>query len=214
MTAYASTARSDPAAPTPDRTATLRERLRRDTRTEHEALDARFAGMFAEPGLPRYRNFLAMNLAAHRAIEPVLAVSPLVGLGWSPDGRLEALEQDAADLDLEVETAAFPLDAPSRAEAFGMAYVLEGSRLGARFMAKALQPTHDGPRNAMPVAYLEVSSDPAPFRTLLTAMADAGLSEDEETRSILAADETFRFFRKILDRGEARAAAHQGVASR
>lgn len=217
LTADASSARSAPAAPIPDRATSLRDRLRRDTRTEHEALDARFEGMFAEPGLPRYGGFLAMNLAAHRAIEPILAASPLAGAGWSPTGRLEALERDAGTLGLDTAhegIPAFPIPAPTLPQAFGIAYVLEGSRLGARFMAKALRADPAGPRNAMPMAYLDMSSDPAPFRGLLAAMAASGPGGDEEALSVIAADETFRFFREIADRLETRAAALQGTASR
>lgn len=184
--------------------ASLRDRLRRDTRIEHEALDACFEGMFAEPDLRRYRVFTAMNLAAHRAVEPILTAVP-PGPRWSPGRRLAALEEDARALALpEHEPAAFPIPRPDRAEAFGIAYVLEGSRLGAKFMMRALgDPGVRDDGDPVPARYLGASSDIGPFRDLLAAMAEAGLTEDERLRAIAAASATFRFFRETAERVDA-----------
>ncbi|MBB3997011.1 biliverdin-producing heme oxygenase [Aureimonas pseudogalii] len=177
---------------------TLRERLRIETRQDHEALDALFDGMLEDESDRRYRGFVAMNLLAHRAIEPRL-VGALAEAGWQPGDRLEAAERDARALGLEAaEPPPFPLAPLAVPAAFGVAYVLEGSRLGARFMLKALKAREaDAPRNRLPTHYLQASGDPSPFRNLLTAMNEAGMTEDDQTLAIEAARRTFRYFRQI-----------------
>ena len=177
---------------------TLRERLRTETRQDHEALDALFDGMLEDESHGRYRGFVAMNLLAHRAIEPRL-VGALAEAGWQPGDRLEAAERDAHALGLEtVEPPPFALAPLALPAAFGVAYVLEGSRLGARFMLKALQAREaDATRNGLPTHYLQASGDPSPFRNLLTAMNEAGMTEDDQTLAVEAARQTFRYFRQI-----------------
>jgi heme oxygenase len=177
---------------------TLRERLRTETRQDHEALDALFDGMLQDEGDGRYRGFVAMNLLAHRAIEPRL-VSALAEAGWQPGDRLEAAERDAHALGLEtVEPPPFALAPLALPAAFGVAYVLEGSRLGARFMLKALQAREaDATRNGLPTHYLQASGDPSPFRNLLTAMNEAGMTEEDQTLAVEAARQTLRYFRQI-----------------
>ncbi len=183
--------------------ARLRDRLRAETRGEHEALDALFADML-EPGSgDLYTTFLRMNREAHRAIEPLLAPADLA----FDASRREAAERDCAALGLGSETAPAERERartllpsrPGRAEAFGMAYVLEGSRLGARFMIKALRAEgrDADSRKDLPTHYLEASGDTRPFADLLKAMEVASLSRSEADTAVEAARTTFRYFRAL-----------------
>lgn len=190
------------AEPSGDRPARLRDRLREETRPEHEALDALFETMFRPDAAALYATFLRMNREAHRAIEPRLAGGALPE-DLAPGGeRRRAAERDCAALGLPDASAPHERDLaarllperPTRFEALGMAYVLEGSRLGARFMLKALARGEAGAdaRNGLPAHYLEASGDTRPFADLLKAMERASAREGDE--AVRAARATFRYF--------------------
>ncbi|ALN72318.1 MULTISPECIES: biliverdin-producing heme oxygenase [unclassified Aureimonas] len=193
-------ATSSSGQPEPATTPRLRDRLRLETRAEHEALDAGFDGMLAPGAEALYACFLLTNRAGHEAVEPLLRQSPLARsnpAAWEPGGRLAALAADCRDLALPrfAAPARLPLS-PSLPEALGAAYVLEGSRLGAAFLLKALRRS---PGSRLPVRYLLASSDPEPFRRLLAVMSAAGLSEREADRAVAAANQTFRTFRALAE---------------
>lgn len=178
----------------------LRDHLRADTREAHEALDARFADMIGgDPA--RYELFLVMNRDAHAAIEPLLASSPLAAR-WAATGRLEAARLDCRLLGLEETKPATHLDlvVDGVPAAFGLAYVLEGSRLGAKYLLRAL--ARAPARNPRPTHYLEASSDAAPFTGLMRAMARESFSQAELSRSTEVARQTFRFFGRLADEHE------------
>lgn len=190
------TAQSSAAEPAPS----LRDRLRADTRDAHEALDASFEGMFSDASGALYRRFIAMNLAAHAAIEPILAASPLdlPDDGEPSADRLAAARRDAAALGVETgETAPFPLPRPDLFEALGIAYVLEGSRLGAKYMSRAIKRDERPGGARWPTHYLEASSDARPFARLLDRMAAEAAGEADARRAVDAADVTFRYFRAL-----------------
>ncbi|WP_182086825.1 biliverdin-producing heme oxygenase [Aureimonas sp. ME7] len=180
----------------------LRDRLRSDTREAHEALDASFADMFGDAEGARYRRFLRMNHLAHEAIEPILSGSPLDWTGRdAPDaGRLAAVRRDAEAIGLPPEPApGFPIENPDLPEALGIAYVLEGSRLGAKFMLRALKREGAGSGDPWPTAYLEASSDARPFAHLIERMDAEPMNEGMVRRAVSAADETFRFFQRLAE---------------
>ncbi|WP_156369400.1 biliverdin-producing heme oxygenase [Aureimonas sp. Leaf324] len=189
------------ATPAPSRAEpSLRDRLRTDTRDAHEALDASFSDMFADASGAQYRRFIAMNREAHEAIEPVLAGSPLgrPGAGGDHADRLDAAQRDAQALGIEPRPASpFPLPRPDIFEAFGIAYVLEGSRLGAKYMLRAINRDERLSGARWPTHYLEASSDARPFTRLLDRMAAEPASEDDMRRATAAADATFRYFRML-----------------
>lgn len=185
----------------------LRDRLRADTREAHEALDASFAGMFSDSTGAAYRRFIAMNLAAHAAIDPILATS-LPAAPWegeAPADRLDAARRDARALGLEPEaTPAFPLPRPDLFQALGIAYVLEGSRLGAKYMLRAIKRDEPSGDAWWPTHYLEASSDARPFTRLLDRMTAERADEADIRRAVEAADTTFRFFRGLCGDDEKR----------
>lgn len=114
------------------------KRLKAASAAAHEAVDT--SVMAAQPfaDRDRYARFLRFQYRLHRQVEPLYAepaFQPLL-----PDladrSRLEALEQDFADLGLTPPTDAEfgpPLPLGS---ALGWLYVVEGSNMGAAFLAK------------------------------------------------------------------------------
>ncbi|RIY00055.1 hypothetical protein D3218_12190 [Aureimonas flava] len=156
--------------------------------------------MFGDATGQLYRRFIAMNLAAHEAIEPVLAASPLgpAEAGEASADRLDAARRDARALGIEAPAAPdFPLPSPDLFEAFGIAYVLEGSRLGAKYMSRAIKRDERGDDARWPTDYLDVSGDVRPFTRLLERMAAEPTGEADVRRAVQAADVTFRFFRAM-----------------
>lgn len=178
----------------PANTTRLRDRLRAETRAEHEALDAGFADMLAPGQEGLYARFLLTNRAGHEAVEPLLSRS---SLPWTDEGRLAALRADCRALKLPRLSAPPPaLLSLALPEALGAAYVLEGSRLGAAFLLKALR--RNG-ASGLPVRYLQASSDPAPFRRLIGLANETAWSPAEMDRAVASANRTFRTFRALAE---------------
>jgi heme oxygenase len=128
----------------------LRDRLRAATSEDHTALDAAVSGWRIETPLG-YGAFLSASAAALAPLE--LALERAGVAEWLPDwperARRVAVTRDLAALGLEVP----PFRAASvSSPAFGagLLYVLEGSRLGARFLARQVRAGGAG----LPVAYL------------------------------------------------------------
>lgn len=187
-------------APSPD--LSLRTRLRQETRANHEALDRLFDGLTIDDSA-LYRRFIRMNHAAHAAIEPRLATSPIAPT-WSRSAgpRLAGLQADMQALELQpLEGPDLHLDFADPASAAGIAYVLEGSRLGAKMILKGARA--NGAVKA-PTHYLEASSETAPFADFLNALSEWARSEDDARRCIAAADAGFAHFHALATMPENR----------
>ena len=127
------------------RTASLRDRLRSETRAAHDALDETLDLTGQPLTLAQYIRLLARFYGFHRAIEPLLArlIEPSL---WTGRSKLAVLQQDLGRCGMSA--AAVRLlpapddDLPSitdRATAFGALYVSEGSTLGGRIIDRQLQ---------------------------------------------------------------------------
>jgi heme oxygenase len=112
--------------------ASAREYLKLSTRDLHGRLDAA-AGVMRLETYPGYGDFLAAHAAALIPLEAALEKGGVERLlpDWALRRRSAALTEDLADLGLSCETLAAPTFR-SEAGLLGAAYVLEGSRLGAR----------------------------------------------------------------------------------
>ncbi|WP_419729546.1 biliverdin-producing heme oxygenase [Lichenicola sp.] len=133
---------TDPEQPT-QRT-NLRDRLRRETRPAHDALDQALDLIDRPIDLPGYTRLLARFHGFHRAIEPALAATLPAAL---TEGRskLSALRHDLLTCGMrEHEIAALSAIAglpalTGRPEAMGALYVVEGSTLGGRLIGRHMQ---------------------------------------------------------------------------
>jgi len=122
--------------------------LREGTRDEHERLDALLAA-FDLADSSAYAAFLAVHAAALLPIEAALddAVAERLVPDWSTRRRGDALLADLAALGEPVPPA-LAVPAPTDdATTLGMIYVVEGSRLGGRFLARSVG-------HGLPQAYL------------------------------------------------------------
>ncbi|MCZ0960226.1 biliverdin-producing heme oxygenase [Paracoccus benzoatiresistens] len=108
---------------------TLRRVLAAATRDLHETLD-REIGAFGD--VAAYGAFLSGSHAFRAAIEPQLAHSA----GWRIQTLAPLIAQDLADLGLPVAASCKTLPLPTPAARAAACYVLEGSALGARLLAR------------------------------------------------------------------------------
>ena len=108
---------------------TLRHVLMTDTRDLHEVLDH---GIGAFGDAADYGAFLSGSHAFRAAIEPQLAR----GTGWRIQILAPLIARDLADLGLPVPTAPSPPPLPTPAARAAACYVLEGSALGGRVLAR------------------------------------------------------------------------------
>lgn len=182
----------------------LRARLRSQTRAAHEALEARLdlQGCWSRP---RYIAFLQATLAVVGPLHAGMA-GLLAQHGVRLDEEVDARTRLCADL--AALGAAPPRHAtcavaspPLRdaADAFGVAYVIEGSRLGARFIAATLREQLSLPDAQLnylaPLTPADASSK-ARWPRLLAALDDYGeaTGEQAQRRVLASAHATFAAF--------------------
>jgi heme oxygenase len=122
----------------------VRSALRTSTTSLHAAIDARFSQML-ETGEAGYRNFLAASAAAVFPLEAALCAGEVNRIipDWPARSRTAALRADLDDLGIDVPTYRCIPRLESEAHCLGVLYVLEGSRLGAKLVARRLSATVD-----------------------------------------------------------------------
>lgn len=155
----------------------LRDRLRAATSESHAALDAQVAAWRIETTVG-YGAFLSASALAIAPLERALERAGVAE--WLPDwpGRVRrtVLAKDLAALGLETPPFATAL-VPSQDFGAGLLYVLEGSRLGARVLARQVSASgHD-----LPLAYLTQGEGDDLWRTFLAWLAkpNVGTRTDE-----------------------------------
>lgn len=157
---------------------TLRDRLRAATYKDHAALDA-IASATDVGAAVGYARFLNASAAALTPLELALERAGVDGWleDWPLRTRRAALARDLAVLGVSTPTAE-PAATPSHSFGVGLLYVLEGSRLGARVLARRVR----GAGLDLPIAYLTHGDDANLWRSFLAwleAQPKVGLRTDE-----------------------------------
>ncbi|QJU57567.1 biliverdin-producing heme oxygenase [Sphingomonas sp. AP4-R1] len=161
------------------------QKVRAATAADHDAVDAAF-GEVDLGDRASYGRFLTAHALALPAVEQALA-----GVAALPALRPRAplIAGDLRGLGLDVPSPlAFPAPA-SDAAAFGMAYVIEGSRLGGGMLAKRVG-------RDLPTAYLSATHLAGEWRGFLSALDQAAEGEDWIAGMIAAARATFDLYRQ------------------
>lgn len=128
--------------------------LRQRTRDRHARLDAGIDFATGTLTAPRYAAFLRGILAVVSPLEP--AIERWLGPA-PPPARTRALASDLARLGAPLETKPVAVLLPrSVAEAYGCAYVLEGSALGGLVLARAADALTENP---LPTSYLRLRGE-------------------------------------------------------
>ena len=143
--------------------------LRALTQPLHDRVDAAFGG-FALDRAADYARFLAAHARALPAAEAVLAATAALP-AWRP--RTPLLAADLAELD-EPMPRALPFAADATpAGAWGVLYVVEGSRLGGTMLARQVSPS-------LPGRYLAAAHGPGEWRALRAAIDAAAAAGDDD----------------------------------
>ena len=167
---------------------TLRQALRRGTEDLHEALDERL-GRFDLGDPADYRAFLKIHARVLPPVERALEEGGIAAIlaDWESHRRAPLLQRDLAALG---EAMPLPVDVAAVEGApalLGTAYVVEGSRLGSRFLSRRVG-------GAMPAEYLIAAGQQKAWPALLDALDKAGLAPADGDRALAAARACFGLF--------------------
>ena len=153
--------------PLPD---SLRGLLRSATAGCHAEVDARFAPMVAN-GSSRYGEFLSASAGALWPLEQALNAADVVRLfpDWNERSRSAALDADLAQLGIPRPPVSSAPRLDGEAFLFGVLYVLEGSRLGARLLTRQILASGD-PQLYRATRYLRHGEDKPLWQTFLSRL--------------------------------------------
>ena len=177
----------------------LRERLREATSEAHRELDAQLSA-FDLTDFSGYRRFLQASAGAVLPLEAALLDAGVTGLfsDWPERSRRTALEADLARLGSAV-AATVTVPPLTRSGVWGTMYVLEGSRLGAKFLLKTVAAASD-PRIGQATAYLRHGAGQRLWQSFLVRLADEDLDAAEQDEAIGGARIAFDAFERAADR--------------
>jgi heme oxygenase (biliverdin-IX-beta and delta-forming) len=188
---------------TPD---TLRYRLRSATSEAHARLDAAL-GAFDLTRRDGYRAFLEANAAALLPLEDALAAAGVADFfpDWQQRTRSGAVLGDLA----RVGGTARPFDTPAPLDTAGLLgtmYVLEGSRLGAKYLIKSVKQSTD-PVVAQATAYLGHGAGDRFWQSFLSLLECHGETLADDAAVVDGARRAFDLFALAAARARATARA-------
>lgn len=189
-------------APVKDSAATddsLRTHLRAATMAAHDLLDHAMQAASGWQTRSDYARFLALQYAARVPLEDWLARHAPSDL--SPPSQTPLLARDLAALGLDVPKPAPGLtpDMPAPGEALGTAWVLAGSALGNRAIAKQVARIGGG---EWPTAFLG-DDTMMTFWQGLRARIERPAEPDEAEGATRAAEAVFAHFLAVAEHGRA-----------
>jgi heme oxygenase len=177
----------------------LRSRLKQATAEAHRDLDGRL-GSLDLSSLAGYRRFLEASAVALLPLERALERAGVAAMfaDWPQRSRRAAIVADLAKVGGIVRPAAVPLLTNGNA-VLGTMYVLEGSRLGAKYLMRTIAHAAD-PVIASATAYLDHGAGQPHWPRFLAVLEREPVTPDDEADIIDSAAAAFELF--------AQAAAH------
>lgn len=158
--------------------------LRMKTRAQHDAVDALYSRFDLAQGAS-YGAFLAAQYRAVAATEMALAAFTALP-AWRP--RADLIAADLRELGIALPAPLHIDLAASLAQAHGLLYVTEGSRLGGRLLIRGVAP-------AFPASFLSDGHHPGEWKRLLLAINQFADNNREALPSlVVGADAGFRLF--------------------
>lgn len=175
----------------------LRERLRDATAAAHRELDAQLSS-FDLAVFSGYRRFLQASAGALLPLEAALVEAGVTRMfpDWPERARSDAIVADLERLGREAH-ATVSVSPMTPSGVLGTMYVLEGSRLGAKFLLKTVAGSAD-PRVGDATAYLGHGAGKRLWQSFLTRLASSDSCDEDE--AIAAARSAFAAFELAADR--------------
>jgi heme oxygenase len=169
----------------------LRKKLKQATAAAHSSLDARFSG-FHLASLRGYRRFLEASAAALLPLEATLEDAGVETIfpDWPERSRSTAIKADLARLHGVVPPLR-PAQPLNRNGALGVMYVLEGSRLGAKFLLQSVA-RHAWIEGA--TEYLAHGAGKALWQSFLLRLESEPVTPDGEMEILVGARDAFAMF--------------------
>jgi heme oxygenase len=180
-----------------------RNSLRGATDHLHRDLD-RIVASFKLTDVTHYRRFLQASAATLIAIEHLLESAGVTQLlpDWAERSRRDPILADLQSLNSQAQPLALRRTAPTPAEVFGILYVLEGSRLGARVLLdQVLASTDENVRNAS--AYLRHGQGPANLWRSFLQHLETHEAADDQTQTVSGAVYAFTMFIRAFSQAAA-----------
>ena len=180
-----------------------RNSLRGATDDLHRDLD-RIVASFKLSDAAHYRRFLQASAAALIAIEQLLENAGVAQLlpDWAQRSRREPIISDLHTLNSQAQPLALRRTAPSPAEVFGILYVLEGSRLGAKVLLdQVLASSDEGVRNAS--AYLRHGQGQSNLWRSFLQQLETHEAADDQTQTVSGAVYAFTMFIRAFSQAAA-----------
>jgi heme oxygenase len=176
----------------------LRGRLREATQAQHERLDRQLGALDLQ-SMGGYRLFLEANAAALLPLEAALERSGVSNIfpDWAERSRRAAILSDLTAAGGTVQ----PLPRASLLDVggvLGTMYVLEGSRLGARYLLKSVAQSAD-PSVAAATAYLSHGAGQHLWQSFLARLDELALAARDEAHAIAGARNAFALFAQATD---------------
>lgn len=168
-----------------------RRYLREATAHLHAKVDARFAPLL-EGDEVGYHQFLLRSAVAVLPLEQALQSSRISEIlpDWHQRSRSAALREDLATLSLREPPCQAPPEMRGEAFQFGVSYVLEGSRLGARVLLD--RATGPGIRQAM--RYLAHGAGLSLWQTFVNRLEASSAVQMELQEALAGATAAFHSF--------------------
>jgi heme oxygenase len=170
----------------------LRHRLREATAGLHARVDRHMGGLL-QHAPDGYARFLSATACAVLPLEHALNKAGVAALlpDWPQRARSPALLADLAELHLPVPAepdacATLPLE--SEAFAFGVLYVLEGSRLGARYILRELEDKQ------LPTRYLSHGEGQPFWPVFIRCLEESRAVRQDHAAAVAGATAAFNLF--------------------
>lgn len=175
----------------------LRERLRDATAASHRELDAQLSS-FDLTVFSGYRRFLQASAGALLPLEAALVDAGVANMfpDWPERARSAAIAADLERLGGEAH-ASVSVSPMTPSGVLGTMYVLEGSRLGAKFLLKTVADAAD-PRIAEATAYLGHGTGKRLWQSFLSRLQSEETCDEDE--AIESAQLAFAAFERAADR--------------
>lgn len=177
----------------------LRSRLKQATAEAHRNLDSRL-GSLDLSSLDGYRRFLEANAAALLPLEGALESAGVASMfaDWPQRSRRDAIVADLAKVGGVARPAAAPPLMNGNA-VLGTMYVLEGSRLGAKYLLRSIAHSAD-PVIAGATAYLGHGAGEQLWPRFLVALVPEPVTLADEAEIVDAAAVAFAMFAQAAAR--------------
>lgn len=177
----------------------MTERLRQETRQLHEEVEKHTLAKHIldhSIDLETYRLLLWQNYVAYRVTENEVA---RFIAGYTPDKHLR-LKEDLEQLDVVPRIPSeIPLfECHNKAEAFGAAYVIEGSALGGMLLAKNLEKCERLMNLGQQHFFNGDKTALKGWNSFKEQLNSESFSEAEAESAVEKAKETFHFFGEVL----------------